>query len=62
MQKMDLAQMMLDYQEIPFPFEMAYYVKGYHAYQNIWTPVVGESLTSEREKGNPKDKYAVCDE
>ena len=40
-------------------FETASTVKGYHVYQGIWVPRIGETLT-EREPSNPKDKYAVC--
>lgn len=35
------------------------YVRGYHAYMNIWNPVEGESLVCKREIENPHDKYAV---
>ena len=40
-------------------FETASTVKGYHVYQGIWVPKIGETST-EREPSNPKDKYAVC--
>ena len=29
-------------------------------YLGIWVPKIGETLLTEREPGNPKDKYAVC--
>ena len=35
-------------------------VRGYHVYQDIWTPVSGEQLVCEREDGNPQDRYAVA--
>ena len=35
-------------------------VKGYHEYKSIWTPKIGEILSTEREPGNLVDKYAVC--
>ena len=41
-------------------FETASAVKGYHVYQGIWVPKIGETLSTEREPSNPKDKYAVC--
>ena len=30
-------------------------VRGYHAYRQMWTPVVSESLTAARESGNVHD-------
>ena len=41
-------------------FEIDSFVKGYHEYKNIWTPKIGELLSTEREPGNLVDKYAVC--
>ena len=41
-------------------FETVCNLKGYHVYQGIWVPKIGETLLTEREPGNPKDKYAVC--
>ena len=41
-------------------FETVSDVKGYHIYQGIWVPKIGETLSTEREPGNPKDKYVVC--
>ena len=41
-------------------FETTSNVKGCHVYQGIWVPKIGETLSTEREPGNPKDKYAVC--
>ena len=35
-------------------------LKGYHVYQGIWASKIGKTLSTEREPGNPKDKYAVC--
>ena len=34
-------------------------VKGYHVYRGIWVPKIGETLSTENEPSNPKDKYAV---
>ena len=36
------------------------FVKGYHVYNYIWIPKFGEKLSTEREKDNPEDKYAIC--
>ena len=36
------------------------FVKGHHEYKSIWTPKIGEILSTEREPGNLVDKYAVC--
>ena len=36
------------------------YVKGYHMYKRVWTPISNEVLQTCRESENPTDKYAVC--
>ena len=60
---MDLTKLMQD-KEIQIivttNFEIDSFVKGYHEYKNIWTPKIGETLSTEREPGNLVDKYAVC--
>ena len=33
---------------------------GYHVYQRIWTPFIGEKATTAREPGNQHDRYAVA--
>ena len=52
------------YEELPIgtmnSFETVSNVKAYHVYQGIWVPKIGETLSTERELGNPKFKYAVC--
>ena len=35
-------------------------VRGYHVYHDIWTPVIGEELSTQQEHGNPEDLYAVA--
>ena len=35
-------------------------VRGYHYYQNVWDPFLGEVLPCLREDGNPHDRYAVA--
>ena len=35
------------------------WITGYHIYQNIWTPKIGEILTSKVDPTNPFDSYAV---
>ena len=35
------------------------FVKGYHAYKNLWKPFVNEELTTAMEPDNVVDKYAV---
>ena len=40
--------------------EIQSYIRGYHAYKDSWTPVLGETLLVLREKTNPKDKNAVA--
>ena len=36
------------------------YIRGYHAYLDTWTPVVGETLLLKREPSNEKDSSAVA--
>ena len=63
--KMNLVEKLLRAmnEELPIvtinTFETASAVKGYHVYQGIWVPKIGETLSTEREPSNPKDKYAV---
>ena len=33
--------------------------RGYHVYQRIWTPHVGEKATTVRESGNEHDRFTV---
>ena len=40
-------------------YETASCVRGFHIYQDIWTPVIREELLCEREEGNSNDRYAV---
>ena len=35
-------------------------IKGYHVYQGILVPKIGETLSTESKPGNPKDKYSAC--
>ena len=35
-------------------------MRGYHAYKDIWTAVVGEELPCQREVGNRVDVFAVA--
>ena len=35
-------------------------VCGYHYYQDIWEPVIGEELECTQEPGNLHDRYAVA--
>ena len=36
--------------------EIHSYIRGYHAYMNVWNPVVGQTLLVKREPTNSKDK------
>ena len=44
---------------MPGDFEVCFYavVRGFHVYQAIRTPTVGEVLATQREHGNPEDAY-----
>ena len=35
------------------------YIRGFHVYREIWTPVIGEVLTCKRQPSNMVDRYAV---
>ena len=35
-------------------------MRGYHIYKDIWGAAVGEELVCTRERGNPRDGYAVA--
>ena len=42
-------------------FKYSSYNRGYHAYKEIWNPVVGDdSLICEPEESNEHDKYALA--
>ena len=36
------------------------FVKGYHAYKDLWIPFINEELTTTMEPDNFVDKHAVC--
>ena len=36
------------------------FIRGYHAYKDIWEPFVGENLLLKREPTNIKDRSAVA--
>ena len=36
------------------------FLKGYHAYIDLWKPFINEELTTAMEPNNVVDKYAVC--
>ena len=59
---MELTKIILEEDEIPLVrtknFEKISYVKGYHAYKDLWIPVKGEYLRCEREPDNVMDKYS----
>ena len=35
-------------------------IHGYHIYQDVWTPVVGEHLQCVRVEDNAEDRYAIA--
>ena len=38
-------------------FAFASAVRGYHVYQDVWKPSIGEKLVAKREFDNPMDKH-----
>ena len=47
---------------MPGDFEVSFggVVRGFHVYQAVWSPVIGEEPSTEREHGNPEDAFAVA--
>ena len=47
--------------DMPGDFEVSFYavVRGFHVYQAIWTPTVGEAPATQREHDNPEDAYGL---
>ena len=43
---------------IPYVFEFQSYVTGHHVYKDIWTPTLGEKLSTATEPENHHDK--IC--
>ena len=41
-------------------FQFGSYVRGYHAYMNIWEPLLGKCLKCVKEPTNEADKHAVA--
>ena len=41
-------------------FSITLYIRGYHAYKEVWSPFTGEVLPLEREPDNPEDIHAVA--
>ena len=44
---------------VPCSFSASGVIRGYHVYQRIWTPHVGEEATTVRESGNQHDRFTV---
>ena len=40
-------------------FEIEFFVRGYHAYMDVWEPQIGEVLAMERAPHNTVDQLAV---
>ena len=35
-------------------------IRGHHIYKSVWSPILGEIMSVDREHGNLHDRYAVC--
>ena len=44
---------------ISYVFEFQSHVTGHHVYKDIWTPTLGEKLSTTAEPENHHDKYVV---
>ena len=40
-------------------YKIDYCIRGFHAYNTVWTPVIGEELICRQEPSNVMDPYAV---
>lgn len=40
--------------------EINSYIRGYHAYKDVWSATIGEILLVKREQGNVKDPNAIA--
>ena len=45
---------------VPRSFSVSGVIRGYHVYQIIWTPHVGEKATTVRKPGNEHDRFSVA--
>ena len=34
-------------------------VRGFHAYQNVWRPIIVQELKCERDEDNNKDRFVI---
>ena len=41
-------------------FHINSYIRGYHAYMDLWTPMLNEELILKREPTNDRDSHAVA--
>ena len=41
-------------------YEHHSFARGYHAYMEIWSPLIGETLSCKREPSNVVDKDAIA--
>ena len=44
----------------PDCYEVPSFVRGYHAYQDVWNPSVGQVLRLRKESDNSHDRHAVA--
>ena len=42
-----------------YKYQLQWFMRGYHIYQEEWEAAIGEELQCEREKKNVKDPYSV---
>ena len=63
-----LDNMEIDYDiDIPIVVENTFsvlkhhsYIRGYHAYMNIWTPIIGDDNLCKQERNNKHDENAIA--
>ena len=41
-------------------FSFAAAIRGYHVYQRVWLPHLGQRLKAGRELGNTEDRFAIA--
>ena len=46
--------------EVLHDLKMDSVIRGYHAYKDIWVPIIKEILFCEQEPGNEEDRFAAA--
>ena len=55
-----MSKKKFQFTHVSAPYESDSFIRGYHVYQHIWTPVEGETYSCTHESGNEQDCNAVA--